>query len=742
MSIDRTYKATPPSAVRTVPAKRRNGKLQSCEPCRKRKLGCDHRIPSCSRCLRRGHPQSCYYHPAPMTKQSDAMLLTPSASSLSSPDATTTSVTLATITTAASQHILTLPTPKPLQNQHSATRAESDPPSGRVQEILSVPSAGILMESACAPRTVGYLGEITSAAVVAEVNSSLGIPAHHGLIEPPKDSLTEDCVRNGVEVLEFLQDIEKIRDLLSRWFQFGDGFMLYRPLYEIWLEGLAPVLVDYSNGKGLESLAAAIWCNTQRSLTCSKNTTLQEWASAATGDQLRWETIGLLLSIIGLLSASLPPWDTVFKASYDRNELMHTTLKLVEICIDLSERSGARNELLLCLLYERTVMISGIQGDFSSEVWESYSGVCDVAILLGLHLDGRANSQTPFFLAELRARVFNVMFSMDKFQGTFLGRPPRLSYRYCNVPFPKDITDAEMALPWPELQARLVQLDANGGWSTSGSVGRSGWRRAWSTRLELREDVLEVVIGTRNIDLEASITSIRAREKQASDSLPPFCRGLDPEDLLARLKRDPTHHIPGRGVEWRPVDLLCFLSMHFGIRHTDFLLERAIFNKTKCDSSRMIASAKAVLNLVLKAHQIRDFLYEFQLDFTDMLAFYAVPVAGALAIEMLKRDQSNDPCDTFPRSETLQQLSVLVPALEAVRPDEGNYKLCTMGLNAIRKVLDQLLSKPPGRSIPIDGHQGHAFEDPQFGIGIGNDADFLQWLGNVDFDTNGWEDPL
>lgn len=224
--------------------------------------------------------------------------------------------------------------------------------------------------------------------------------------------------------------------------------------------------------------------------------------------------------------------------------------------------------------------------------------------------------------------------------------------------------------------------------------------------------------------------------------MPLWLGGIDPEELLSTLKRDPTCHIPGRGVEWRPIDLLCFLSMHCGIRHTDFLLERALVNRTKCDSSRMIASARSLLKLVLKVHTVRDFLWEFQLDFTDILAFYGVPVASVLAIEMLKRDQLNDLYDTFPRSETLQQLSILVPALEAVRPDEGNYKLCTMGLNAIRKVLDQLLSRAPCRSLAVDGQQGLPFDDAQFGVGIGNDADFLQWLGNVDFDTNGWLDSL
>lgn len=51
------------------PAIRRNGLLQSCEPCRKSKLKCDHGRPVCGRCIAKSITQRCFYHPAPMTKQ-------------------------------------------------------------------------------------------------------------------------------------------------------------------------------------------------------------------------------------------------------------------------------------------------------------------------------------------------------------------------------------------------------------------------------------------------------------------------------------------------------------------------------------------------------------------------------------------------------------------------------------------------------------------------------------------------
>jgi hypothetical protein len=61
---DTSIRPPPPSSL----PKRRNGKPQSCEPCRKAKSACDHSLPTCGRCARRGVTSLCIYHPNPMTR--------------------------------------------------------------------------------------------------------------------------------------------------------------------------------------------------------------------------------------------------------------------------------------------------------------------------------------------------------------------------------------------------------------------------------------------------------------------------------------------------------------------------------------------------------------------------------------------------------------------------------------------------------------------------------------------------
>ena len=57
-----------PPAADGAGLRRRNGKQQACEPCRKGKLACGHERPFCQRCVRRKITSRCEYHPAPMTK--------------------------------------------------------------------------------------------------------------------------------------------------------------------------------------------------------------------------------------------------------------------------------------------------------------------------------------------------------------------------------------------------------------------------------------------------------------------------------------------------------------------------------------------------------------------------------------------------------------------------------------------------------------------------------------------------
>ena len=176
-----------------------------------------------------------------------------------------------------------------------------------------------------------------------------------------------------------------------------------------------------------------------------------------------------------------------------------------------------------------------------------------------------------------------------------------------------------------------------------------------------------------------------------------------------------------------------------GIDHTEFLLQRALINRGQANLKELIPIARRMLRHALLAQPRRDFFRDFQDDLVYLLVIHGLPAAGVLAIELLKQEQSRqyDP-EILPRSETIQDISVFISALAAVGPGEGNFSICDQGRRALKRVLDQILS-PHVPSVPSN-HQP-PLDEMSLYFPTGNDADFLQWLENTDWDKGNWMNP-
>ena len=112
-----------------------------------------------------------------------------------------------------------------------------------------------------------------------------------------------------------------------------------------------------------------------------------------------------------------------------------------------------------------------------------------------------------------------------------------------------------------------------------------------------------------------------------------------------------------------------------------------------------------------------------------------MPSAAVLATELLRHDQLGTHDEALPRSEIIQQLSVLVSALEGVQPDDGNRSTCELGMVAIKKVLDRLLSP---KQLIVPQAEASAAGAMETLFPSSNDTEFLSWLNNVDFDADHW----
>lgn len=359
-------------------------------------------------------------------------------------------------------------------------------------------------------------------------------------------------------------------------------------------------------------------------------------------------------------------------------------------------------------------------------------------VAMGLHQGNYENPDTPFFLSQQRKRIFASAYTHDKSISLFVGRPPRLSYRYCKLEMPLDLSGDELIMEGVDLQNAIASLDSNG-WNTTGNLYRVTWNRVWFLYGRIREEVLEVSLGSDDADVDVRIDAIWQKMGRLEASLPSYVRE-SPE----KLGLDAYIRCGDRQDEQRPFDCtrptnstLSAVFVHLGIMQTEFLLRRAQVNRLKTATETLIPISRRMLKLVLMAQTKRDFFRDFQGDVACLMAEIGVSSAGVLAVELLKQEQCGQITqDILPRSDTIQDISVFISLLADVRAGDANHHICNQGRRALKGALDKILSPsaPPAFSTDGTGEPDRSFEDMNFFMPTANDAEFLQWLDRVEWD--------
>lgn len=89
-------------------------------------------------------------------------------------------------------------------------------------------------------------------------------------------------------------------------------------------------------------------------------------------------------------------------------------------------------------------------------------------------------------------------FSADKQLATFLGRPPRISWRFCNIPLPLDISFTDVIAEPSVRDAAIRRLDADG-WNTVENDSQAVWLRCVLLMGPVRESILELSL-SQNVE--------------------------------------------------------------------------------------------------------------------------------------------------------------------------------------------------------------------------------------------------
>lgn len=296
---------------------RRNGKLQACEPCRKGKLRCDHMMPNCGRCVKKGKSDKCVYHPAPLTKsgvmpsqrvtksdqissntEGDKALYQSQPVSRHSPTPSSYVVHL--------QHTNRPPSflAFPRSVQSAGSFIASTPTSSTHSPDRQLGDHRIRTDAQCFDNGASFINHY---AVLAENEPSIGL-------SPPESAggskIPQMHINKGAAVLELLKDLTSIQKYIDKWFSFAGGVVIIEPMVKIYLDGLWSYwhkILGSSKAADLQAMSAHVWENTSKPVSelLKRNTTPHAFCLNVTGPGLRWEVIGILTSLVSLVAQSL-----------------------------------------------------------------------------------------------------------------------------------------------------------------------------------------------------------------------------------------------------------------------------------------------------------------------------------------------------------------------------------------------------------------------------------------------------
>ncbi|KAL6882292.1 fungal-specific transcription factor domain-containing protein [Trichoderma longibrachiatum] len=628
----------------TTPAsapKRKNGRPQACEPCRRRKVACDHRTPTCARCRRGGITDKCVY--------------------------------LA----------------QPGHHSHGSTAPAAAAPSSRPASVpvSSRPPHG----PEC---NIGYLGATSFSAFYEEAQKSLPVASAENKRESESEALT--LPPRSVEVFPLMGDValsvlRQIPDrasskLLAR---------LYSSFYGGWNwlsgqrlnESLWTAFGSALDGEGrdeerLRRMSMKVCRNGAVSLG-EFHTDAKAWFDEYSGTNLRWESLGLLLPDRSAICS-----DCAVLHHEHPSQLVRQYKAAAWKCIELCRDAASSNMLLAFLVLGHSLLESNISGDAGMQYWRTHGDLMAMTTYLGLHASPGADPMDCSVTSQVKRQLFAAIFTHDKVTATFTGRPAFLSRRFSSTPLPLDMSDEVLFSGGsPPAGYRDCRVDDNG-WSTDGKLYVTTTLRARAMLAYVRDEILELALQGNDFGGKSALLNLKRREMQIVAGFPP-CILYQPEDV-----RNP--NLPGR-------DLYARLLVWLEHLQNLFLIERLLSKQQQDDDddeapSRLFAISLEMVTLahLFWTHQNRLKTVEDCVEWT--ITCFAAPAGGILCMELLRGNTATHDVATT-RAVVVEKLGMLAAFLDWVGPGSPNYDICFRVKRVVRRVLEQALEMPVRRDL-------------------------------------------
>ncbi|EGX94297.1 Fungal transcriptional regulatory protein [Cordyceps militaris CM01] len=671
---------------------RPNGSLAACDPCRTRKVACDHARPACSRCRAKNRGHECFYAANAARKiktDNDDRLPTPSDGPSS---------------------IVAIP-PRPSKRPRPNIRLGYTTALAETQPSLL---AGSGMHS----NIYGYISPATQPEQDRQVVFS----------ELPQP-VRETC-------LAVLRAMPNQRDAQMVYLEgeFHAKGWLHLAAHRIvrWLQTVLADTSSFSERETLERVAEIISSNTSRPMR-GPYADWEAWLHCFVGPNTRWESIGLLWthmeSISDILDALIPRK----LVRSESNTSGHTAKFHIDSCIRLARQFTDESELLAELYRRRAVLVSMVDGESGLPIWEAHGANIAYLMFLGLHTQESNAPYIPTAWSENNRRLVAATFVFDKIGVMLHGHPPLISHRYYTAPLPLDLRDEDLIAGSATLNKAISSLDERG-WNTDGGLYSATVARARTMMALVRDEVFEVTLSNgRNPTLEYLMYGFSYKTGVSFARADQVITNTVSRDLKDReyslvaefptsLRYEPKD-LENPNADARP--LYMKIITHLEHLQNLFFIDRLLIRCGYAIRDNLLETSLslAMLALHLWIHKEQFAGAIVQRSFEWIMLSYGAPAAGILCQEVLGAgEHSKDP--NISRATIIQQLSLLVGFFDWVRPSMPNAKLCANCKTIIQQVLDQSLNMSPDEAM-LTFPEWDLLDQPDFSFEL---MDTFDWL--------------
>ena len=152
-------------------------------------------------------------------------------------------------------------------------------------------------------------------------------------------------------------------------------------------------------------------------------------------------------------------------------------------------------------------------------------------------------------------------------------------------------------------------------------------------------------------------------------------------------------------------DCVSITIMYLDLMYNDFMLQRMLVRRIHARPDEVIRISRILITTLIDMISNHGRSSTLSHEEPWLIVLYGLPAAGVLALELLqqtkllaKSGSRSSEASSFPRSEIIQNLSVLVSYLGWIYVEEdGNYQLCMQARRMLQRILDRVLSPQPAR---------------------------------------------